>query len=168
MSVRWSPADGHFYHADLHGEAIPADAVRVTRRRHAELLAGRAAGRAIVVGPNGRPELAPVRKPSVAQRRLWAVADIKAEARRRILTIASLERQANDNAAIATAAFQIATGTDGLGDAIAGAIEAARRRERIDTVRAASNALEQKIAAWSAAALSTFDAGADAHWPTGA
>ncbi|MFA6607620.1 MAG: hypothetical protein WCS75_11535, partial [Sphingomonas sp.] len=110
---------------------------------------------------NGKPALTAMRTPTKAQVVERTIAAIKAQARRRILAIASLERQANDAAAIAT--HLLSAGTD------ATELQAALdRRRRIDAIRAASNALEAMISTWSLAALATFDASADAHWPTDA
>lgn len=158
MAIRWSPSTGGFYHSAINAGSIPADAVRITDKLHAELLAGRATGRTIVAGAQRKPELAPA-APIEAGRILTSViAAIKREARSRILAIASLERQANDNAAIA---MKVLGGSGAVGQAL-------DRRDRIDAIRAASNALEAEIATWSPAALSTFDASAAAHWPAGA
>lgn len=149
--IRYSATTGGFYHAAIHGDALPTDAVMISEARHRELLDAQAAGRRIIAGARGRPELATERAPTKAQLLTRATAAIKAEARRRILAIASLERQANDNAAIALHSAEF--------DA------ACTRRAAIDAIRAASNALEARIASWSAASLTAFDAGADTHWP---
>lgn len=155
--ISWSPSTGHFYHAEIHGTAVPDDAVRVTARRHAELLDGQRQGRSILAGANGKPVLSAIRKASVDQLRAFAVADIKAEASRRILAVASIARQTNDNAIFALRPLNLATAED---------FDAAfERRAAIDALRTASNTLEHKIATWSALALSSFDASDDGHWP---
>lgn len=155
--ISWSPSTGHFYHAEIHGSAMPEDCVRVTARRHAELLDGQRQGRAILASATGKPTLSPIRKPGVDQLRAFAIADIKAEASRRILAVASLARQANDNAVFALRSLNLASAEE---------FDAAfARRTTIDALRVASNALENKIATWSALALSTFDAADAAHWP---
>ena len=38
---------GGFYDAEIHGDAIPADAVEITRDEHAALLAGQSTGQRI-------------------------------------------------------------------------------------------------------------------------
>lgn len=157
--IRYSATTGGFYHAALHDGAIPDDAVPVSERRHRALLAGQGTGRAIVAGAAGTPELTAAPRVTIARQRELAVRSIKAEARRRILAIASLERQANDNAAIAMRGLVPATEAP---DAITAAIT---RRKAIDAIRAASNALEATIADWSAAALQKFNAADAAHWP---
>lgn len=153
----WSPSTGHFYHAGLlisHGDAVPADAIPITDRRHRELLEGQGQGRTIRAGRSGKPELTPAPRATRELLLERAIADIKIEARRRILAIASLERQSNDNALMATA-----TG-------YAGELAAAQsRRARIDALRAASNLAEATIADWASAALTAFDAAAATWWP---
>ncbi|MEG3089764.1 hypothetical protein [Sphingomonas sp. PB4P5] len=136
---------------------IPADAIKITAKRHRDMIAGQGSGRSILVNASGKPELSPIRKPTREQLLRVAIGDIKAEASRRILAVASLEQQANDNAAMAIAAL--------AGEATPEAAAARLRRLAIDAIRAASNVLEATIASWSAGALSNFNAGAEAHWP---
>ncbi|MEG3182124.1 hypothetical protein [Sphingomonas sp. LT1P40] len=151
----FSATTGGFYDPAVN-TAIPTDAVRVTRHRHAELLAARSAGQRIVADAKGRPQIRPV-KVTLDQHRAAAVRAVKDEARRRILAIASLERQANDNAALALAAGFIELSTEGL---------AARdRRVRINAIRAASNAIEAIITTMPASNLTAFDAAAHPLWP---
>jgi len=153
----WSPSTGHFYHEAIHGETVPHDAVKLTHRQHKTLLDGQRAGRQIVAGTDGKPTLTPAIRVTAAMLRKHAGMDIRAEARRRILAIASIERQSNDNAVFALRA---------LGLDAPGTFDAAlARRQRIDAIRAASNALEAKIATWAAAALGKLDVTDPAHWP---
>lgn len=147
MSVRWSPSTGHFYDSDIHGDAVPEDAVAVTSRQHAALVDGRLHGRVIALNERGKPRL--VDAPRSAVTLDEAIVAIKREARRRILAIASLEKQSNDNAAMALGV----------------APEARDRRRQIDAIRAASNAIEATITASPAATLSTFNVGDAALWP---
>lgn len=58
MSYLYSPSTRGFYLPEMHGDAIPADAVAVSAEAHAALLAGQAAGQRIVPGPGGAPTLA--------------------------------------------------------------------------------------------------------------
>lgn len=44
-----------FYLTELHGDAVPADAVEITEEEHAALLAAQAAGQMITAGTDGRP-----------------------------------------------------------------------------------------------------------------
>ncbi len=154
--IRYSPSTGGFYRTDIHSEAMPDDVVSVGVMRHAELLAAQGSRR-IIAGPDGKPALKPVHKVRRADVLARMIAAVKREAARRILAIASLERQANDNAALALAALD--------GNASAAAEAACARRASIDAVRAASNAIETAIGGWSLAALTSFEPAADARWP---
>ncbi|MES2042593.1 MAG: hypothetical protein V4475_01890 [Pseudomonadota bacterium] len=167
MSHLYSASTNAFFHRGVHAaDKIPADAVAISARRHRELLAGQGEGRAISAGKDGKPQLEPKQKPTLAFLRRLAVADIKREAKRRILAIASLERQANDNAAMAAYAIDLAAGQPVGSPLITNAAHAAvRRRDAIDAIRAASNQLEATIATWSAGALGHFTAAEAAHWP---
>lgn len=53
----WSPSTRGFYHPDIHGAAIPADALPVTEDERRALLAGQSKGHEIAAGPKGRPVL---------------------------------------------------------------------------------------------------------------
>lgn len=163
-TIHWSPSTGAFYHSAVHAsDALPADAIEIGRARHRELREALAAGRAIVANDAGRPVLAPAARPNVAELRAAAVAAIKREARRRILAIAAPERQANDNAALALLALELA-GAGVIPSDLDEASAAGERRRRIDAIRAASNAIEVSIEAMDADVLGTFDAAA-AAWP---
>lgn len=157
--IRWSPGTGQFYHIERNAGSMPDDAVIITHGRHAELLAGQGAGRRIIAGQDGRPQLAPLRKPTAGALRGLAIADTKREAARRITAIASIEKQSNDNALIALAAL---TPDAERAGALAAAID---RRRRIDAIRSGSDAIEARIASWSAAALARFDPADPALWP---
>ena len=153
----FSPSTGGFYDPAIH-RTLPADAVRISRARHAELIAARSAGKSIVADAKGRPAIKATRL-SLEELRARAVAEIKGEARRRILAVASLERQANDSAAIALAAF-----AGGAAD-IDEASDALDRRRRIDRIRAASNAIEAIVARMPASNLTAFDPSSHPLWP---
>jgi hypothetical protein len=157
--ILWSAATGGFYRRDLHrADTIPADAVEITAARHRELLEAQSAGAPIVPGADGRPT---TRRPRsrVAELRDRAVRAAKREAGRRILAIAPLWRQANDNAAIALAALQLTAG-----GATVDFLPAVERRRAVDRVRAASNALEMAIGAMTRAELAVFNPAAEVHW----
>lgn len=47
-----------FYRQDLHGSAMPADAIEITAESYADLVAGQATGLRIVRGDGGVPSLA--------------------------------------------------------------------------------------------------------------
>lgn len=153
----FSPSSGGFYDPVINRD-IPADAVRISRERHGELIAARAEGKIITPDRRGRPM---IREPRIGadELRARAIASAKAEARRRILGVASVERQANDNAAIALAAFaREAADIDEASDAL-------DRRLRINAIRAASNAIEAQIERMPAANLTAFDASTHSLWP---
>lgn len=161
-SASASGGRGGFYDSAIHGDAMPVDAVHVTARRHRELIEAQAAGRTIGGDAKGKPMIRPARKLPLDELRARAVARVKGEARRRILAIASLERQTNDNAILAIAALDAGGGIPMSADTI----DARHRRLRIDAVRAASNAVEATIARMPTANLTSFDAAADRLWPS--
>jgi len=160
--VYYSAARRGFFHAATH-PTLPDDAVRISRLRHRQLLDAQAQGRTIVANDKGRPVLAPIVPPSLEQLRAQASAAVNAEAGRRILAVATLERQTNDNALIAQAALAVATGTP----APAGLAEALARRAAIDAIRAASNRIAATIAQMPAANLTDYDATAERLWVEG-
>ena len=160
--VYYSAARRGFFHAATH-PTLPDDAVRISRLRHRQLLDAQAQGRTIVANDKGRPVLAPVVPPSLEQLRGQASAAVNVEAGRRILAVATLERQTNDNALIAQAALAAATGTP----APAGLAEALARRAAIDAIRAASNRIAATIAQMPAANLTDYGATAERLWVEG-
>lgn len=46
---------GGFFRRDVHGDAIPLDAISITEEQYTELLAGQSIGHEIVPGPDGCP-----------------------------------------------------------------------------------------------------------------
>lgn len=78
MQYKFSPSKNGFFLVELHGEAVPSDAIDLTAQEHAELLAGQAQGKRIVVGADGRPELADPVLLSPAQLAAKRMAEIKA------------------------------------------------------------------------------------------
>lgn len=155
MTLHYSKSVDGFFDTAIH-RTLPADAVEISRDEHAALLDAQANGKRIVADRNGRPVAQAPAQPPIAERRAEAVAAIKREARRRILAIASLERQANDAAAIALSTYSAYEHPD-VGDAVG-------RRLQIDAIRIASDALEAKVAALNAGALATLSITDDAHW----
>jgi hypothetical protein len=100
--IYYSAARGGFFHEAIH-TALPEDAVRIPALHHAR--AGRAEqGRQIVADARGRcsPRFG---CPAIEELRAQANRALAAEAERRILALASLARQSNDNALIAQAAL---------------------------------------------------------------
>lgn len=53
----YSKSAGGFFSKDLHQGLVPQDAVEITRKQHAELLAGQSEGKAISADANGKPVL---------------------------------------------------------------------------------------------------------------
>lgn len=159
----FSPSSGGFYDPAIN-PIVPADAVRISRERFGELIAARAAGKVIAPDRNGRPT---IRVPRIGtdQLRAAAVVAVKAEARRRILAVASIERQTNDNAVFADWAI---LGQADVPRSLAlteAYFDARARRHRIDAIREASNAIEAQIARMPAANLTAFDPSSHPNWP---
>ncbi|WP_315383483.1 tail fiber assembly protein [Microvirgula aerodenitrificans] len=53
----YSKSTGGFYDVEIHGDAIPADAVEITIDEHTALLAGQSTGQRIEADEHGRPVL---------------------------------------------------------------------------------------------------------------
>jgi hypothetical protein len=51
----YSSKNGGFYTREIHGDAIPADAVEITDKEHADLLAAQSSGKIIQADSNGYP-----------------------------------------------------------------------------------------------------------------
>jgi hypothetical protein len=157
--IYYSATCGGFFHEALH-TALPEDAVRIAALRHAELMGAQSEGRQIIADARGRPVLAPVRVPGLEELRAQAIRALDAEAERRILAVASLARQSNDNALIAQAALAQASGKpapEGLAEALA-------RRAAIDALRAIATRIAAQIATMPAANLTGFDPAAARLW----
>jgi hypothetical protein len=157
--IYYSAARGGFFHEAIHTD-LPEDAVRIPALHHARLMEGQSQGRQIVADARGRPTLAPVRPPAIEDLRAQANRALAAEAERRILALASLARQSNDNALIAQAALAYAEGTlppEGLADALA-------RRAAIDALRACATRIAGQIATMPASNLTRFDAASPRLW----
>lgn len=56
MSLYYSKTTGGFYDPEIHGSAIPEDAVEISTEAHAELLAAQSAGKVIVGDADGLPQ----------------------------------------------------------------------------------------------------------------
>lgn len=56
--MKYSPSTGGFYLPEIHGDAIPEDAVEITAEAHAALLEGQSQCKRIIAGPDGFPVLA--------------------------------------------------------------------------------------------------------------
>ena len=60
----YSKSNGGFYSAEIHGDAIPTDAIEITHDEHAALLAGQSAGQRIEADEHGHPVLCDALPPS--------------------------------------------------------------------------------------------------------
>lgn len=56
--MKFAASTGGFYSPDIHGDAIPSDAVDITDTLYAQILDGQAAGKQVVAGKGGKPALA--------------------------------------------------------------------------------------------------------------
>lgn len=56
--MKFSPSTKGFYLEEIHGAAIPSDAVDITEAEHAALLDGQQVGKVITAGADGNPFLA--------------------------------------------------------------------------------------------------------------
>lgn len=53
----YSPSKNGFYLTELHGQAVPTDAIEISSAEHDALMMGQAAGMVIVPSPSGHPTL---------------------------------------------------------------------------------------------------------------
>lgn len=60
----YAKSTGGFYKPEIHGDAIPADAVEITEAEHAALLEGQSSGKIITADKNGKPVLSDPLPPS--------------------------------------------------------------------------------------------------------
>jgi hypothetical protein len=72
MAFLFSASTCGFYNTEIHGKAIPKDAVRVSDKAHAELLHGQSGGLIISADANGRPTLKSPPPPTAEQLTLIA------------------------------------------------------------------------------------------------
>ena len=63
----YSSQTGGFYTREIHGDAIPDDAVEITAEQHPALLEGQSSGKRIVAGVDGRPTLADPPQPTTEE-----------------------------------------------------------------------------------------------------
>lgn len=157
--IRYSAATGGFYHVGVHAE-IPPDAVAVPADRHAQLMRAQQEGARIAPGRGGRPTSVGAEQLPLDELRSAAIARVDASARARILAIASLEQQSNDNAALAVAALVGALSEE--------ASAALARRGRIDAVRECAARAKLLVEGREAAWLASFVAEEPELWAVGA
>ena len=131
-------------------ESIPADAVSLTAKRHAALMAATATGAAIVPCPKtGKPLLEhPVL--FAASLRAALVRAVKAEAGCRIRATAPRWRQINDSNALILGQADDATKA---------------RMAQVFAIRTASGQIEDQIAMTAAAQLGEFPVETNPLWP---
>lgn len=65
----YSAQTGGFYSREIHGDAIPSDAIEISDATHAALMEGQAQGKRIAPGPAGGPVLIDAPAPSFALQR---------------------------------------------------------------------------------------------------
>mgnify|MGYP003336485490 CR=1 FL=1 len=140
MKIYYSAERRGFFSPSCHAE-LPADAVRVSAARHAELISAQERGAQIIPDARGRPEL---QFPSERPQRDILARQIKREAARRIAAISPAWRQMND---LRTPSA-----------------EGAARFAAIDAVRASSTDVEAALAATDDVALAKFDVANHPAW----
>lgn len=77
--MRYSPSTGGFYTPEIHGDAIPEDAIEITDQEHADLIAGTCVGKIIAV-VDGAPALADPPEPPLEQTKAALCAQVDAVA----------------------------------------------------------------------------------------
>jgi hypothetical protein len=65
--MQYSAQTGGFYDREIHGDAIPADAVDVTAEEYATLMEGQSQGKEIGADENGKPILKDPAAPTKAE-----------------------------------------------------------------------------------------------------
>jgi hypothetical protein len=99
----FSPSTRGFYLPELHGDAIPEDAVEISAAAHAALLEAQASGQVIEPGEGGVPvaQAAPA-PPAIRRIRSLAFRERLSLARRTAITLAAHQAAAAGNAALLT------------------------------------------------------------------
>lgn len=97
----YSKSTGGFYTTEIHGEAIPADAIEVTDAEHAALMHGQTLGQMIGADKNGNPVLvdppAPDMQVAIASR-LTQLRAVREEILNRLSGIAGRAQRKGDSA----------------------------------------------------------------------
>lgn len=133
MKIYWSASARGFFSNAAHSEdQIPDDAVKITEKMHAQLLAANAEGASIENGPSGKPVAVWPAKAPVEERRERAIVRVKREAARRIDAIFPLWDQLNAMRACVEHGILFAEDD---------------RFAALDAIRQASDLIEQDIAA---------------------
>lgn len=76
--MHYSPSHNSFYLPEIHGSAIPADTVEITREQHAALLEGQSQGKVIAADSKGHPVLQDPPNPTPEQLQEQAKAEARA------------------------------------------------------------------------------------------
>ena len=161
IQLFYSAETGAFYDPQIHGVFLPLDCVPVTRARHAQLLDDQANGAIITAGKDGGPSTQFPKDASLPELRERSCRAINAEARRRIVAIADLAAQSNDNADIA-----MLTGLANRSEHDCAMLsKALARRLAINAVRDSGQALKSKIRRTSKDGLHKLQIADDSHWP---
>lgn len=145
MALYYSASLRGFLDSDIH-DSLPADARRISRDRHQQLLEAQARGAVIAPDGRGRPIATTLAAIDAEAERARLLIAIKRQAARRISAISPPWRQLNDLRA------------PGEG--------AAARFAAIDAVRAASDLIEAELAGLTGDQLEAFDASLHPLWPT--
>jgi hypothetical protein len=142
----YSPSANAFFDPALH-QAMPEDATqRVSRSRHAALMAAQADGSVITSDARGRPVAKRTRPVAAAlPTNAEVAAAVRAEAQRRILAVSPLWRQLND----------IRNPSDA----------GAARFVQIDALRSVCRVIERDVAETAATALPDFPVADHPLWP---
>ena len=157
----FSPENGSFYDPVVHGVFLPTDCIAVTRKRHRELLDEQGKGAQITVGKAGKPVAKYPDDATLAELRKQKAIQINGEARLRILAIADIPMQSNDNAAIA-----MFNGISGLSDdereTLSGALA---RRVAINAVLRSAKVLKNSLRRMNKSILQEMQIDDPAFWP---
>lgn len=62
--MHYSKTTNSFYDKDIHGDAMPDDAVEISKERHQELMAGQSEGKVIAADDRGQPQLVEPKQPT--------------------------------------------------------------------------------------------------------
>lgn len=142
MTMKYSASARGFFDSDLHRQ-IPDDAVTVSARRYAALLAGQAEGNEIVPDVRGRPQLRSLQPQTIEAATAACVHAIRQEAARRIDQRFPVWKQINALREHRDPGFH-----------------------EIDAIRAASNLIESQMRELKdTAAILAFDVAASPLWP---
>lgn len=90
----YAKSTGGFYTAEIHGSAIPADAVEITDAQHQELLTGQSTGKCITADAEGAPILTDPVPPKVEELITLALTQVRALRAPIFASLAGMQSQA--------------------------------------------------------------------------